>query len=86
MDSDGQLPLYDLVAARLKDAHTMVRALQVPDDVRAALVRRLLAVTAAAKHDLGGAARRLDRLMEDIRAGDGLFPGEGEDRCADRSA
>ncbi|MGY1456912.1 SCO5555 family protein [Streptomyces sp. SS8] len=86
MESDGQLPLYDLVAARLKDAHTMVRALQVPDDVRAALVRRLLAVTAAAKHDLGGAVRRLDRLMEDIGAGDGPFPGEEEDRRADRSA
>ena len=86
MESDGQLPLYDLVAVRLKEAHAMVRALQVPDDVRAALSRRLLAVTAAAKHDLAGAARRLERLVEDIEAGNGLFPGEREDRRADRSA
>ncbi|HZG04954.1 MAG TPA: hypothetical protein VE546_15520 [Streptomyces sp.] len=84
MERDGQLPLYDLVAARLKDAHTMVRTLQVPQDVRAALARRLLAITAASKHDLAGAARRLDRLMEDI--GKGRFPTEQEDRCAQGSA
>lgn len=69
MERDGQLELYDLVAARLKDAHRAVRDLQVPDEVRRALARRLLAITAAAKQDLPGAARRLDRLMEDVEAG-----------------
>ncbi|MDG9703676.1 hypothetical protein [Streptomyces sp. DH37] len=84
MERDGQLPLHELVATRLKDAHAMVRALQVPEDVRAALARRILVVTAAAKHDLAGAARRLNRLMEEIDR-DG-FPAEREDRRADGSA
>lgn len=84
MESDGQLPLYDLVAARLKEAHTTVRRLQVPQDVRAALVRRLLVVTAASKHDPVRAARRLERLMEDIRGSE--VPAEQEDRPAEGSA
>lgn len=84
MESDGQLPLYDLVAARLKEAHTTVRRLQVPQDVRAALVRRLLVVTAASKHDPARAARRLERLMEDIRGSE--VPAEQEDRPAEGSA
>ncbi|AGJ57531.1 hypothetical protein F750_5098 [Streptomyces sp. PAMC 26508] len=40
-----------------------------------ALSRKLLVVTAAAKHDLPGAARRLDRLMKDLD--EGRFP-EGD--------
>jgi hypothetical protein len=69
MERDGQLELYDLVAARLKEAHEQVRALQVPEEVREALSWKLLAITAAAKHDLPNAARRLDRLMLDMREG-----------------
>ncbi|ARQ68284.1 SCO5555 family protein [Streptomyces marincola] len=69
MERDGQLELYDRVAARLRDAHRTVRALQVPEDVRQALTRKLLIITAATKHDLPGAARRLDRLMEDVDEG-----------------
>jgi hypothetical protein len=82
MERDGQLELYDLVAARLKDAHRAVRDLQVPDDVRRTLSRRLLAITAAAKQDLPGAARRLERLMEDIEAGR-LPPAEPPDQPGD---
>jgi hypothetical protein len=80
MERDGQLELYDRVAARLRDAHRAVRALQVPQDVRQALTRKLLIITAAAKHDLPGAARRLDRLLADIDAG--RLPGDraGDDR------
>ncbi|WP_059011764.1 SCO5555 family protein [Streptomyces specialis] len=81
MERDGQLELYDRVAARLKDAHRTVRALQVPEDVRQALTRKLLIITAAAKQDLPGAARRLDRLMEDVDAGrlPSGVPGDGRD-------
>jgi hypothetical protein len=79
MERDGQLELYDLVAARLKDAHRAVRDLQVPEDVRRALSRRLLAITAAAKRDLPGAARRLERLIEDVESGR-LPPREPPDR------
>lgn len=69
MERDGQLELYDRLAARLKEAHARVRALQVPDDVRVALTRKLLVITAASKHDLAGAERRLVRLMTDIDEG-----------------
>ncbi|WP_156721321.1 SCO5555 family protein [Streptomyces apocyni] len=72
MERDSQLELYGLVADRLKEAHATVRALQVPEGVRMALTRKLLVVTAAAKHDLADAARRLDRLMKDID--EGRFP------------
>ncbi|MFI5568197.1 hypothetical protein ACIA6T_12795 [Streptomyces sp. NPDC051740] len=75
MEHDGQLQLYAAVAVRLKEAHAKVRALQVPEGVRMALTRKLLVITAAAKHDLAGAARRLERFTEDLD--EGRFP-EGE--------
>ncbi|WP_327353188.1 hypothetical protein [Streptomyces sp. NBC_01304] len=72
MERDGQLELYRLVADRLKEAHQTVRTLQVPEGVRMALTRKLLAVTAVAKHDLTDAARRLDGFMKDLD--EGRFP------------
>ncbi len=72
MVRDSQLELYGLVAVRLKEAHATVRALQVPEGVRMALSRKLLVVTAAAKHDLADAARRLDRLIKELD--EGRFP------------
>ncbi|MBO1335888.1 hypothetical protein [Streptomyces sp. VRA16 Mangrove soil] len=66
MDHDGQLQLYAEVADQLKEAHSRVRALQVPEGVRMALTRKLLAITAAAKHDLAAAARRLERFSADL--------------------
>ncbi|MEU0052115.1 hypothetical protein ABZ299_08050 [Streptomyces sp. NPDC006184] len=74
MGHDGQLQLYAAVANQLKEAHSKVRALQVPEGVRMALTRKLLVITAAAKHDLADAARRLDRFTEDLDAG--RIPGE----------
>ncbi|MER0448527.1 hypothetical protein ABR738_28910 [Streptomyces sp. Edi4] len=75
MERDSQLELYRLMADQLKEAHTRVRELQVPEGVRMALSRKLLVITAAAKHDLADAARRLDRLMKDLD--EGRFP-EGD--------
>ncbi|MGC0374577.1 MULTISPECIES: hypothetical protein [unclassified Streptomyces] len=74
MEHDGQLQLHAAVAVRLKEAHAKVRALQVPEGVRMALTRKLLVITAAAKHDLAGAARRLERFTEDLD--EGRFPEE----------
>lgn len=74
MERDGQLELYGLVADRLKAAHARVRTLQVPEGVRMALTRKLLVITAAAKHDLTDAARRLEWFMADLDAG--RFPGD----------
>jgi hypothetical protein len=69
MGPDDQLKLYGFVAEQLKEAHARVRELQVPEDVRMALSRKLLVITASAKHDLPDAARRLDRLMKDLDEG-----------------
>ncbi|WP_255955484.1 hypothetical protein [Streptomyces odontomachi] len=72
MDRDDQLELYGVVADRLKVAHRRVRTLQVPESVRMALTRKLLVITAAAKHDLAEAARRLEQLNADLD--EGRFP------------
>ncbi|MBN0046200.1 hypothetical protein JS756_19250 [Streptomyces actuosus] len=74
MDHDGQLQLYTAVADQLKQAHARVRTLQVPEGVRMALTRKLLVITAAAKHDLADAARRLEGFIADLDAG--RFPEE----------
>lgn len=74
MEHDGQLELYAAVADQLKEAHATVRALQVPEGVRMALTRKLLVITAAAKHDVAEAARRLERFVADLDAG--RFPEE----------
>ncbi|MYV48462.1 hypothetical protein [Streptomyces sp. SID2888] len=74
MDYDGQLQLYAAVAVRLKEAHATVRALQVPEGVRMALTRKLLVITAAAKHDPAAANRRLERFIADLD--EDRIPGE----------
>ena len=75
MEHDGQLELYAAVAGQLKEAHAKVRALQVPEGVRMALTRKLLVITAVAKHDLADATRRLERFMADLD--EGRMPEEG---------
>lgn len=75
MEGDSQLELYGAVATGLKEAHRKVRRLRLSDGERKALARRLLAITAVAKHDLATAARRLDRLMEELEEiATGRFP------------
>ena len=79
MERDGQLELYDRLAALLKEAHAVVRSPQIPEGARVALTRKLLVITAASKHDLADAERRVERLMRDID--EGRFPpGQGEVR------
>jgi hypothetical protein len=77
MDGDGQLECYEVLAARLKQAHARVRAARLPDDLRVSLTRKLLVITAAAKHDAGGAQARLERFIRDFD--EGRFPDPGTD-------
>ncbi|MGB8649576.1 MAG: hypothetical protein WCD35_02830 [Mycobacteriales bacterium] len=62
--SDDEL-LADL-SARLRDAHRRVAALAVNDDEKARVIRRLLAISDAAKHDLGRASDRLNAFLNDL--------------------
>ncbi|MBO8189016.1 hypothetical protein [Streptomyces spirodelae] len=81
MERDGQLELYDRLAARLKEAHSRVRSPQIPQSARVPLTRKLLVITAASKHDLADAERRLERLMADVD--EGRFSSGQGDVCAD---
>ncbi|MER7379709.1 hypothetical protein [Streptomyces lanatus] len=74
VERDSQHQHFALVAVLLKEAHARVRALQVPESVRMALTRKLLVITAAAKHDAVDAARRLGTFMADLD--EGRFPDE----------
>jgi hypothetical protein len=58
--------LSEQVAARLREVSARIRRLDVDDETRAEVARRLLAVTNTAKRDLSVAARRLDRLADDL--------------------
>ncbi|MQA84231.1 MAG: hypothetical protein GEV03_06310 [Streptosporangiales bacterium] len=68
-DPDPDPDLAAQVSQRLREAHRQVAALPVADEMRARAMRRLLAVTNAAKRDLPTAARRLDALLADLDAG-----------------
>ena len=69
------------LAVRLRDAHRRVAALDAPDDQKARVARRLIALTDASKHDLARASGRLDRLLADLDAGRLPVP-EGDDSGA----
>ncbi len=61
--------LFADLANRLRDTHRRVASLDATDDVKSAVVRRLIAITDASKHDLGRASERLDALRADLDAG-----------------
>ena len=65
------------LATRLRDAHRRVSGLDVPDDQKARVARRLIALTDASKRDLVRASARLDALLADLDAG--RLPVAGED-------
>jgi hypothetical protein len=61
--------LFADLSRRLRDAHRRVRAIDADDETRADVVRRLIAITNASKHDLSRASQRLDSLVADLDAG-----------------
>jgi len=70
-ESEDEAQLFVDLSGRLRDAHRMLATLDVDDDARAVLVRRLIAVTDASKHDLRRASERLDQLLNDVDSGAG---------------
>ena len=69
------------LAVRLRDAHRRVAGLDLPQDEKGRVARRLLALSDAAKHDLGRASARLDLLLAHLDAGMALPP-DVEDHAA----
>lgn len=65
-DELRQLSGYARLAQLLKEAHGVLRGmeLEVPD--RADFVRRLLVITAASRHDQDDAMRRLERFLRAV--------------------
>ena len=61
--------LFADLSRRLREAHRRVGSLDVPQEQKARVVSRLLAVSDAAKHDLGRASARLELLLADLDAG-----------------
>ncbi len=57
------------LSSRLRDAHRRIASLEVPNDEKARITRRLIAITDASKRDLGRASARLDGLLSDLEAG-----------------
>jgi hypothetical protein len=57
------------LSADLVVAHRRVRGLDVTDDEKALATRRLLAISDAAKHDVGRAATRLSAFLKDLDEG-----------------
>lgn len=54
------------LAIRLRDAHRRVASLDLPEDEKAGVARRLIALSDVAKTDLTRASTRLDRLLADL--------------------
>ena len=62
--------LHVELARRLREAHRRVGSLDLPDDEKARVARRLIALTDASKRDVARASARLDLLLADLDAGD----------------
>ena len=59
-----ELSGYARLAQRLKEAHEALRDMELELPERADLIRRLLVITAAARHDRQDALRRLERFLD----------------------
>ncbi|HVE63188.1 MAG TPA: hypothetical protein VNB94_05250 [Mycobacteriales bacterium] len=67
-DGMDEAELFADLSRRLREAHRMVAALTCDEDTKSSVVRRLIAVTDASKHDLRRASERLDALLADLEA------------------
>jgi hypothetical protein len=67
-----QLSGYARLAELLKEAHGVLRGLDLDVPDRADFVRRLLVITAASRHDQDDAMRRLERFLHAVDEKRGL--------------
>jgi hypothetical protein len=66
-NADGSRLCGDLATA-LREVAVRIRSLDAPEETRAELTRRLIAVTTTSKRDPAVAARRLERLRAAVQA------------------
>lgn len=71
MDDDT---LFADLSERLRLAQLRLRSLNADNDTKAAVAQRLIAITNAAKHDLGRASERLDALTAELDAREAESP------------
>jgi hypothetical protein len=76
--TDDERARADRLAERLRDAHRRLASLELPQDEKASVARRLVALSDAAKHDVDRAALRLDRLLADLDASRTAPPRDGD--------
>jgi hypothetical protein len=63
--------VFTELSSKLRDAHRLVAALEVPNDEKASITRHLLVITDASKHDLRRALARLDTLLAQLPSAPG---------------
>ena len=63
-DDDGAV--FAELSAKLRDTHRRVTALDLPNDEKASVTKRLIVITDASKHDLRRALARLDALIAEL--------------------
>ncbi len=61
--------LFADLSVRLREAHRRVALLEATGDEKARVLRRLLAISDASKHDLSRASARLDAFLSDLDRG-----------------
>ena len=61
---DGEV--FAELSSKLRDTHRRVASLDVPNDEKASITKRLLVITDASKHDLRRALARLDALIAEL--------------------
>jgi hypothetical protein len=66
---DDDAELFASLSQRLLETHRRVASLRADVDTKGDVVRRLIAITNASKHDLRRASERLDALIAELDAG-----------------
>jgi hypothetical protein len=65
-DADDDGAVFAELSSKLRETHRLVGRLEVPEDEKASITRRLLVITDASKHDLKRALARLDALIAEL--------------------
>ncbi len=65
-DVDDEGAVFAELSTKLRDTHRLVARLEVSEDEKASITRRLIVITDASKHDLRRALARLNALITEL--------------------